>query len=258
LFSFRRIVAGVAAAAASLVIAPSAAQASYSHGYVALGDSYSSGTGAPPYTDEACQRSDQAYPVLLSRALRLKPFDFAACAGAQTADVLQSQLDGLNRNTRLVTITIGGNDTGFGTGIATCLQGTDDDCAAAVESARVFTETELPGRLDAVYAAIRERAPRAKLVVAGYAHFFELTGECATIPMSLRKRTLLNGAVDTLDAAIAKRAAAAGARFADVRDAFDGHGLCGSDPWLTDLSVPGSFHPTATGHRYGYLPSILH
>ncbi|MFI5937582.1 SGNH/GDSL hydrolase family protein [Actinoplanes sp. NPDC051494] len=252
--SYRRILGAVIAAVTTAVLVPTAADASASTTrYVALGDSYASGVGAPPYLDAECLRSDNAYPSLLAAG---KPFTFAACSGATTADLLANQLGGLNRRTKLVTVTIGGNDLGFGNGVRTCLLGTDADCLAVVAAAKQFSAEVLPGRLDSVYRTVKHRAPHATLVVTGYARFFEPTEVCATVPMSLTKRVALNEAVDTLDATIARRARRAGARFADVRPAFAGHGLCGADPWITGPADPAAFHPTAAGHRDGYLPSV--
>jgi hypothetical protein len=112
--------------------------------------------------------------------------------------------------------------------------------------------------LDAVYRTVRQRAPHAKVVVAGYARIFETTADCAAVPpASLVKRKALNGAVDTLDKALESRALRAGFRFADVRPAFAGHGLCGTDAWITGLTDPTPFHPTAIGYRAGYLPGVI-
>ncbi|NMO49712.1 SGNH/GDSL hydrolase family protein [Actinoplanes sp. TBRC 11911] len=250
----------VAVAAAAAVLIPGAASASPPHigSYVALGDSYAAGGGAPPYTDPTCLRSNNSYPALLAAAKHVKSFQFNACSVAATQDVLTSQLTGLNRNTDLVTITIGGNDLNFTPGIGACMQGTDADCQAIVATAEKVTKTELPGRLATVYRTVRARAPHASVVVAGYARFFETTAECPAVPpASLVKRRAINGAVDTLDRTIALAAVRAGFRFADVRPEFAGHGLCGPNPWLTGLTDPTPFHPTATGYRAGYLPAVL-
>ena len=52
--------------------------------YVALGDSYSSGTGTRTYYDTGCQRSVYAYPYLLHNAHPDWTFVHAACSGAKT------------------------------------------------------------------------------------------------------------------------------------------------------------------------------
>ena len=238
---------------------PAAAQAAPAPGwYVGLGDSYASGVGSPPYSsDPACLRSPSAYPSLVATAIHAPTFAFTACSGALTADVLATQLTPVNRRTRLVTVSAGGNDLGFSKGVRACVAGTDADCRAVVDAGEVFARDVLSGRLDTLYAAVKQRAPRAELVVTGYPHFFETTATCPGTPLSLSKRLVLNEAVDALDATLAQRAAKSGARFADVRAAFTGHGLCGSDPWILGLTDPAAFHPTATGHREGYLPTVL-
>src|SRR5436190_9331779 len=81
--------------------------------YVALGDSYSSGTGTRTYFDSTCQRSVYAYPYLLSQRRANTQLTFAACSGAKTGDVLNNQVSSVTSDTKIVTITIGGNDAGF-------------------------------------------------------------------------------------------------------------------------------------------------
>src|SRR5438105_2450653 len=102
------------------VLAGSAAAASAADRYVALGDSYSSGTGTRTYYDSNCQRSVYSYPYLLSQRRPNTSLVFAACSGAQTADVLNTQVSSLTSGTRFVTITIGGNDAGFSSVITEC------------------------------------------------------------------------------------------------------------------------------------------
>ena len=86
--------------------------------------------------------------------------DFAACSGATTADVLASQISALQPGTDLVTITIGGNDAGFGPVLQTCTTAeSDGTCFAAVDAAEGFERTVLRGRLSRTYTAIRQAAP---------------------------------------------------------------------------------------------------
>ncbi|WP_165823139.1 GDSL-type esterase/lipase family protein [Micromonospora globispora] len=154
------------------------------------------------------------------------------------------------------TITIGGNDAGFADVITSCRFGSTTTCVNAVDTAKSFATTTLPGRLDATYAAIRNRAPNARLVVLGYPRLFE-TSYCGLLAMSTYKRTILNEAADVLATVIAGRAAAAGATFADARPYFAGHGVCAADPWIRDVSgVVEAYHPDADGYRYGYLPAL--
>ena len=61
--------------------------------YVALGDSYASGTGTRSYLADGtgCQRSTAAYPSLIAAA-RGYALNFRACSGATVADVTNTQL----------------------------------------------------------------------------------------------------------------------------------------------------------------------
>jgi streptogramin lyase len=108
--------------------------------YVALGDSYSSGEGNPPYepasddpsTFDSCHRSESAYGPELDRALALGAMTFKACSGAVTDDLFNAndnnptepgQMDWLNSNIKTVTLTIGGDDAGFPNVLEHCVAG---------------------------------------------------------------------------------------------------------------------------------------
>ncbi len=101
--------------------------------YDALGDSYASGFGVMPYFDPPCDRSNAAYAVQVNGREQIRLDDFVACAGATTLTVVSGgQLNALDDNTDLVTISAGGNDIGWGNAVAACLGGTDDQCAGAI------------------------------------------------------------------------------------------------------------------------------
>ncbi|MGR6321055.1 SGNH/GDSL hydrolase family protein [Micromonospora soli] len=251
----RAALAALLAAALGAVVVPGVAQAATVN-YVALGDSYSSGVGAGPYDLSTCLRSEKSYAPLWAAAHQVTSFRFPACGGAVTADVINSQVGALSSGTTLVTITIGGNDAGFADVMTSCRFGSTSTCENAVNGAKAFATTTLPGRLDATYAAIRNRAPSARLVVLGYPRLFETTW-CGLLAMSTYKRTILNQAADVLNGVIAGRAGVAGATFVDARPAFAGHGVCAADPWIHDVSgVIEAYHPDADGYRYGYLPAL--
>lgn len=217
--------------------------------YVALGDSYSSGVGAGSYLREsgACLRSRHAYPLALGRPVT----SFRACGGARTADVLTGQLTAFPAGTRLVTITIGGNDAGFVDVLERCLFGSAEACSRRVDAAERFVRRELPARLRHVYTAIRERAPQATVVVAGYPRLFAGRPWCGPVgTIDEREQRRLNAGADLLSrtiAAVVRRHR--GFRFADVREAFHGGGVCAASPRILGATRPAfaSFHPTARG-----------
>ncbi|WP_062647099.1 SGNH/GDSL hydrolase family protein [Streptomyces maremycinicus] len=235
------------------------AQLAATGGYVALGDSYSSGVGAGSYISSSgnCKRSTKAYPYLWNAAHAPSSFTFAACSGARTDEVLAGQLGGLNSSTGLVSITVGGNDAGFADVMTTCVTGSDSTCLSRINTARAYVDSTLPGRLDTVYSAIRAKAPNARVVVIGYPRFYKLGTVC--LGLSETKRSAINNAADYLDAATARRAAAHGFVFGDVRTPFTGHEICSGSSWLHSLNwlnIGESYHPTASGQSGGYLPVL--
>jgi lysophospholipase L1-like esterase len=244
----------------ALVATPAAAASSSSNvDYVALGDSYSSGVGAPGQTG-ICLRGSNGYPAQWARHNDPATYRNVACGGAVTSDVRTFQVPYLSSKTDLVSITIGGNDAGFASTVISCTIGTDASCAATVASARTYVTQTLPGALDATYRAIRQHAPNAHVVVLGYPRLFdETTAACGIGGMSLAKRRVLNDGADDLAAVIQDRAQAAGFTFADVRGRFDGHGVCSASPWINGLTIippTDSFHPNINGYTYGYLPAL--
>ncbi|MFF8727327.1 SGNH/GDSL hydrolase family protein [Streptomyces sp. NPDC015171] len=242
---------------ATAQVAPRTAAA----GYVALGDSYSSGAGAGDYLPSSgknCKRSSRAYPVLWAEAHAQSSFSFVACNGAGTGEVLSEQLGPLGARTRLVSLTVGGTDSGFATVMTTCAIGGTSRCTSAVSRARSAMDGTLSRNLDRLYSVIRDRAPAARVVVLGYPHLYHLGGRCS-LGLPEDERASLNSAVDHLNQVIAQRAAAHGFAFADVTGAFTGHEICSSTPWLHGvdvLAITESYHPTAPGQSLGYLPAL--
>jgi lysophospholipase L1-like esterase len=239
-------------------VAAGTASAAGTH-YVALGDSYSSGTGAGSYDPGAgaCNRSANAYPKLWAAAKSPESFAFAACSGATTASVASGQLGALKSTTTLVSITVGGNDAGFAKVMETCVLQSTANCEAAVKNAEAYMQNTLPGRLDSLYGSIRSRASSARVVVLGYPRLY-IPNSAGCVGLNQTKRAVLNRAADTLNTSIEKAVARAGFVFSDVRDEFSGHELCSGDGWLNSVTYPigDSYHPTARGHANGYLPAM--
>jgi lysophospholipase L1-like esterase len=240
----------------ALAAATSTPASAATGGYVALGDSYSSGDGAGNYYPDSgnCLRSPNAYPALWAAAHSPSSFSFTACSGATSSDVLNSQLGPLSSSTGLVSITIGGNDVGFSHVMETCVLNGDSTCLSAISSAENYANNTLPGSLNSLFGAIRSHAPSAHVVVLDYPHLYTITWFC--VGLSNTKRNALNQAADVLDTVIGKAAANAGFTFADVRNQFAGHELCSGQGWLHSITYPiaESYHPTATGQSQGYEP----
>ena len=228
--------------------------------YVALGDSYSSGTGTRSYLADAtsCLRSVYAYPSLIASAKGYS-LNFRACSGARITDVAGTQLSALSAGTAYVTISVGGNDAGFADVLTTCAQPAWlSNCTGAVDGAQAYIRNTLPAALSTLYASIRARAPQARVTVVGYPRIFN--GEdCNLLTwFSPTEESRLNATADLINSTTAARAAAAGFAFANPTSRFVGHAVCDSPEWLNGLSNPvtESYHPNTTGHASGYTPTV--
>ena len=245
--------------AAVLAVGAAGAAAARADTYVALGDSYSSGTGTRDSSfDSPCQRGPYAYPSLIDVDRPNTTLTFKACAGARTGDVLANQVQALTARTTIVTITVGGNDAGFSSVIARCALPWPFSCDGDIAMAQNYIRNTLPARLDGVYAAIRSRAPSATVVVLGYPRLFMGVDCNAGTFFSSNEMTKLNTTADILRDATRGRATAAGFTFKDAIQPFTGHAVCSSTEWLNGLSSPigDSYHPNRIGHRLGYEPLV--
>jgi lysophospholipase L1-like esterase len=243
--------------------------------YVALGDSYAAGWGGgEPYFNGDCKQSAQGYPALLDSQKRIDLVANATCKGAKTSDVV-TQLSALKPDTRLVTLTVGGNDLDVAGVAATC---TDPrvpkpDCIAAIQGA-LGGLRDLGPALIKLYANVAAQAPDARIVVTGYPHLFE------PAPGSQNADIIeaVNKATDELNATIKEAVtvthnADVNIRYVDVTEEFAGHGIVTLSPPCTDLSAfihsllicdpprpdrPDleAFHPTAAGYR-AYADAIF-
>jgi hypothetical protein len=250
--TFAALVAITAAVATALAAAPAQAASSY----VALGDSYSSGTGTRTYIDDgtSCQRSVYAYPSLIAASKNLA-LNFRACSGATVADVASTQLGALSSSTTKVSISVGGNDAGFADVLTECAQpGWMSDCNGAIDDAQYVINYVLPTRLSSLYASIRSKAPNSKVVVVGYPRLF-MGEDCNALTwFSPSEESRLNYTADLLNSRISTQAGAKGFTFVNPTSRFTGHAVCDDLEWVNGLSNPvsESYHPNRAGHHDGY------
>jgi lysophospholipase L1-like esterase len=269
----RRIIVSVAAVAALVAILVAApADAATFQRYVALGDSYASGPLIPDQSTHpiGCARSDHNYPSDLARQLGVPLVD-VSCGGAETADMTQAQsvplgsnqpqFDALTTSTDLVTVTISGNDIGFTSILETCAAesvtnplghpcenhftaGGTDQLAARIAAAAP--------KVAQVLAGIRQRAPRATVVVVGYLRILPPSVGCwPVVPVSVRDVPYLDGVEHELNTMLGEQAAAAHDLFVNPGNTT-GHDVCQpeSRKWVEGI-VPTSpafpVHPNAAG-----------
>ncbi len=229
--------------------------------YVALGDSYAAGQGAAPYTSGTCFVSRKGYPEIADNHRALVLTSNAACSGATTLSVLTEQLSKVTANTKVVTVTVGGNDLDTTGLLATCFADPSACETAALEKRAVIlealtnpTESELVQRLAAISFSIRAQAPTAKIVFTGYPMLFDST-------FLDPRAVMVNNLTAGLNSVIAAIAPATGAHFVDVAPAFMGHGIGSSDPWINydvaNIFDRANFHPNGEGYRHGYYASLV-
>lgn len=204
-----------------------------------------------------------------------RPMDFVACSGAVTRNVVDlhdpavfqapapgitepAQIDKVGPNTRLITLTVGGNDAGFPEILRDCL--THGGCRDHWQTTLADRYAKLAVTLPKVYRAIRTKAPNARLAVLTYPQVFARGETCAglgTGVMSADDVTWVYDRWHEFDQIIARSAAAAGATLVDQENTFAGHDVCAEHPWAnsvhaTGVNDPEQFHPTPDGHNAEY------
>ena len=115
------IVAAIALPGATAGATANTGAAGFAGRYVALGDSYAAGPGVPRLriTSGLCGRSTNNYPTRVAAELAPSAFTDVSCSGAETHHMTTRQhsnppqYSALKADTRVVTITIGGNDADF-------------------------------------------------------------------------------------------------------------------------------------------------
>lgn len=233
--------------------------------YVALGDSYSAGTGTRLFVDAVCRESIHSYPYLLHNAYPGLKFVDNACHGAETSNLL-SQASALTEKTKWATYTIGGNDAGFKGVLEACGIFAGASCADALKKAKSFIEGTLSTRLDTVNHLIKLEAKWAKVFVLDYPHIFN--GEDCNLATLFFEADMkeMNKLSDLLSEKLHKAALKAGSNFhfASVITLFNGHAVCdggsgSATEWINGYSSPKeeSYHPKIEGHRAGYFSALL-
>ena len=231
--------------------------------YYALGDSYSSGHGAAtpaaPYTGGDCKRTTNAWAYELASSSYVPTPHLYACSGNelpglrdQLADV-PSSLSGPT----LITITVGGNDVGFGPEIQNCvLPGSCTDREPIIAA----TIDNIEDDLRDFYEDVRARAPGADIVVVGYPPLVPAPGapRAICIELSNSEMDMIYRLGVRLNNVIRSAATAAGVTYSvdEVHAEFTGHEACSLAPYLHAIDVDSmggdSFHPTTAGQwAYG-------
>jgi lysophospholipase L1-like esterase len=271
--SVRRVAACVLATLAFVLLGVPASQASSeSLRYVALGDSYSAASGVlppDPTAPPACLRSTSNYPHVIAAATGAQLTD-VTCGAAETKDFFTAQysgvppqLDALRQDTQLVTMTIGGNDSGvFINSIVQCgiagasTLGQGSPCKDTYGSSFEDTvrSSTYPSLVNALHA-VRAKAPDAQVAILGYPWILPATGGCFDrMPVAVGDVPYLRSLQATLNDAVRRAADATGATYVDMNGVSEGHDAC--QPlgvrWIEPVlqgTNPVIVHPNAFGEQ---------
>jgi lysophospholipase L1-like esterase len=269
-----RLLTAIFAAAILLPASATAASAAPLGGYVALGDSYTSGPFIPvqQFDPLGCGRSTANYPSVVAAALHPARFTDVSCAGADTTNMTRPQsvpfngtnppqLGALRADTALVTLGIGGNDGGvFGSLISTCpgLRPGDpagNPCEKHFGGSLTSAIENIGPRVEAVLTAIHERSPAARVLVVGYPRIAPESGYCPDVlPFADGDYAWLNSVEEALNGMLAEAVDADGnAVFVDTFGASRGHDACarGGAAWINgkdqNVFVAAAYHPLEAG-----------
>lgn len=250
--------------------------------YIAVGDSYTAGTGAGPFDfGYPCDQTPGGYVDVVGKTGRMNLVANAACHGAvlsqtnpfydqsipiPTVGQQIQQLSGtLSADTELVSITAGANDLGFSYVLGQCAYYGSVACSNALaDVASPSALAQLTASLAGTYQNIHQAAPNATIAVMGYPLLFDPGSQYAPLPVE--SQLLMNQATLLVNATIAGAVSTANtlystkAKYVDVTSSFAGHAVNSLEPWInldaTNFTDPRNFHPNKEGHR-AYASALL-
>jgi hypothetical protein len=271
---------------------------------------YRSGTDT---AENRCHASVHAYPELLTRELFSNGGgNSVACAGAVINDVgnqspkyrgqvrgvagldeLKSQQTALLTSVllnhtpgyiaqhhfvkqdqpRVVSVSIGGNDVGFGNIVVNCvapklsIHASDNTCFNTYEDRLELLQhiDRTVPRWTALFKQLGRESPLSKLYAIGYPDIISDQGSCGlNVQLNQSEREFARELLVYINASIRKAAGNAGVTYVDIEHALNGHRLCenarqnlavngvtaGTDSGVLGTKVIGSesYHPNALGH----------
>ncbi|MFF7974266.1 GDSL-type esterase/lipase family protein [Streptomyces sp. NPDC007905] len=261
------------AGALTLGVTGTTAHATASLDYAALGDSYSAASGVLPVdpTNLLCLRSTANYPHVIAERAGARLTD-VTCGAAQTKDFTEAQYPGVapqvnavNADTDVVTLTIGGNDNGtFINAIVSCgalgvLSGgkgspCKDKYGTSFDDA---IDANTYPALKTALRSVRAKAPSARVAVLGYPWITPATADpsCfAKLPVASGDVPYLHALQAHLNAVVARAAEETGSTYVDFGKASEGHDACKAvgTRWIEPLLFGRNIvpvHPNALGEQ---------
>lgn len=236
--------------------------------YVNMGSSFAAGAGtgpAPAGSPQRCYQSSVNYAHLLSARLGLA-LDDVSCGGATSAHIigpwneLPAQIEAVTSATRLVTITIGGNDLAFAGNLtaASCEQGEPIRVAGMTFPCPApFPVAEdgyvnLERNIGEIARQIAVRAPQARTVFVQYVTLVPST-QCPHSRLTEAEAAALRVVAARLADITARAAHENGALVLRIDEMSRDHTPCDPDPWSVGLprdydgSLGAPWHPNRRG-----------
>lgn len=237
--------------------------------YVALGSSFAAGAAigpTKPGTPVRCGRTVNNYATLLAARLKLE-LDDQSCGGATTAHVtgpwneLPPQIAAIDAATRLVTVTIGGNDLNY---VGTLFMAGCDPATPRIVQGRTIPcspprplDQAAVARLEAglrdLARQVRQRAPQARLVFVQYVTLIP-EKPCQAANLSPSNAAIAREIGLRLAEVTARVAREEGAEVLEADRLSRGHTPCDAVPWANgyaagqDMTLGAPWHPNAAGH----------
>lgn len=241
---------------------------------VALGSSFAAGPGIEPVVDRLAGRSGRNYAHLVAARLGASLVD-ATVSGATTETVLRDrqrvglrsfapQIEMVDPDADLVTVTAGGNDLGYLGGVlGTAVVGQlgrwrlTSPVSALARRRRVLrpvTPQQREAAIDglvAIVTGVRERAPRARVVLVDYLPVFtESSAPGPSVPLTVNEIRHFRDLAADLSAIFAEASRRTGCDLVPASGLEPDHGAGSATPWVDGLSLrrlSSSFHPNLAG-----------
>lgn len=235
--------------------------------YVALGSSYAAGLGLGRRAEGSpfvSRRSANGYPQQLARLLRVATFTDMTSSGATVRHVvaggqfgLGPQIGALGPDTRLVTLTVGGNDVAYiGDLIAIAYDNRGGLIGAAVRALKSapkpLEERDFIGLETNLREALREirmRSPAARIIVATYPIVVPQTGDFTVLGATDEQAALLRSVGEKLAHTTRDVCSSLSVEIVDMAALSASHHAASAEPWVNGFRprTGASFHPTLAG-----------
>jgi lysophospholipase L1-like esterase len=222
--------------------------------YVALGSSIASGFGISVQSTD-CGRSNRNYPMLIAAEYDLALTD-VTCGAATIPNIVDTaqgahppQITAVTEDTKLITVTVGGNDIGYnGTAVACGSPQTVCSAPASLESDLATARVALKDMVE----QLETTAPSATIVFVTYPREIP-EGNCPDLSYTDEEAAVVRNMGTKLEDVFVDAIRNTGVVFVDPYVEAGDHTGCApeSERWTAGYHAADGFayHPTALGHE---------